>query len=97
MKIPDIELTSVQFQNDPLATRDLAILIAKLSDILRDIYENLQTLPVVSSAPVATELNETGSPDGTTKSDVRIVDNATQTSRRIYYKKAGNLRYLESD
>lgn len=97
MKIPDISLTPVQFQNDPEATRSLAILIAKLTDILRDIYENLQTLPIVSSAPSATELDEIGSPDGKTKSDIKIVDNATQTSRRIYYKKSGNLRYIESD
>jgi hypothetical protein len=97
MKIPDLDLTPTQFQNDPEATRDMAIMIAKLTDILRDIYGNLQTLPVVSSAPVITQMQETGNPDGTIKSDIKVLDSGTQTSRRIYYRYQSNLRYVESD
>lgn len=97
MKIPDIDLTPAQFKNDPEATRDFAIYTAKLIDILRDVYENLQTIPVVSSAPVITQLQEIGNTDGSVKSDVKVLDNATQTSRRIYYRYQGNLRLIESD
>lgn len=74
----------------------MAIMISKLTDILRDIYENLQTIPVVSSAPVITQLQETGNPDGTIKSDVKILDNATQTNRKLYYRFQGNLRIIDS-
>jgi len=74
----------------------MAILISKLTDILRDIYENLQTLPVVSSAPAVTELQEMGNPDGKVKSDVKILDSGTQTSRRLYYRFQGNLRLIDS-
>ena len=91
MRIPDIELTSVQFQNDPLATRDLAILIAKLSDILRDVYMNLQTTKIVTVAPSVTELQEI-----LTQSDIVILHNATAANRKIWYKYQGSIYAIAS-
>ena len=96
MKIPDIDLTPTQFQNDPEATRDMAIMISKLTDIIRDIYENLQTIPVVASAPVITQMAEIGNPDGSIKSDIKILDDGTQTNRKLYYRYQGNLRLIDS-
>jgi len=94
MNIPDIYLTTIQFR-DPDATRDFAVYTAKLSEILRDIYENLQTLPVVTSTPAATEMQETGQ-GSVKKSDVKIVHNATQTNRAIVYKNNGTVFVVDS-
>ena len=52
---------------------------------------------MVSSAPASTEVEERGDGAGNIISDIVILDDSTQTNRRIYYKKAGNLRYIESD
>lgn len=94
MKIPDIYLASVQFK-DQEATRDFAVYTAKLTEILRDIYENLQTLPVVTSTPVATEMQEIGQ-GSVKKSDVKIIHNATQTNRAIAYKNNGTIFIVDS-
>ena len=94
MKIPDIYLASVQFK-DPDATRDFAAYTAKLTDLLRDIYENLQTLPVVTSTPAATEMDETGQ-GSVKKSDVKIVHNAVQSDRKIAYKNNGTVFIVDS-
>jgi hypothetical protein len=96
VRIPDIDLTPPQFPNSPEATRDMAIYTAKLVDILQNIYENLQTIPVVASAPVITQLQETGNPDGSVKSDLKILDDATQTNRKLYYRFQDNLRVIDS-
>ena len=97
MKQIDLDLTPPQFALDPAATAQLAAYTAKLQDILRFIVDNLGVIEIVNSAPAATELDERGGGKGNILSDVKILDNATQTNRRIYYKNQGNLRYIESD
>jgi hypothetical protein len=74
----------------------MAAYTAKLEDILRDIYDKLGTAKVVSSAPVLTELLEQGLPDGSVRSDIVILDDATQSNRKLYYRKDGNLRLIDS-
>lgn len=96
MRIPDIQLHSPIFRNDPEATRQLATYTARIQELLRDIYDNLQTIPIVASAPAVTELEEKGSPDGKVKSDIKILDDATQTNRKLYYRFQGNLRLIDS-
>ena len=91
MRIPDVSLTV------PQTPQDFAMLLAKIEEHLRMLYQYSQTLPVVSSAPVATQLDESAMPNGDKISDVRILTDTTQTSRRIYFKDNGTLRYLESD
>mgnify|MGYP001575624421 CR=1 FL=1 len=94
MKIPDIYLAPVQFK-DGDATRDFAVYTAKLTDLLRDIYENLHTLPVVTSTPAATEMEEIGQ-GSVKKSDVKIVHDATQTNRKVAYKNNGTVFVVDS-
>ena len=96
MKIPDVTLQSPIIQSDSTATAQMAALIAKVEDLFRDIYANLHTIPVVSSAPATTEVNEQGMPDGSIRSDVKILDDSTQTNRKLYYKFKGNLRLIDS-
>ena len=95
MRIPDVYLNSIQFKNDPDATREMAQLIGKLSELLRDIYANLQTIPVVTTAPVATEMQEQGQ-GSILKSDVKIVHDATQTNRKVAYKYQGTVYVVDS-
>lgn len=97
MKQIDLQLTPPQFRLDPAATQQLAAYTAKLEDILRFIVDNLGTIKIVSSAPAVTELEERGNERGETLSEVALLDDATQTNRRLYYKKSGNLRFIESD
>ena|SRR3990167_4918472 len=98
MKIPDVAINAPKITDDPVASAQLATAFAKISDILRDVYKNIHTLPVVTSAPASTELDIAGDGKGGIISDIKVLDNATQTNRKIYYKNnAGTLRYLESD
>ncbi len=97
MKLPDLQLRAPQFQADGDATRQMAAYTAKLEEILLDIYQKLGTVTVVSTAPTINELQESGLTSGKRRSDIIIVDNAIQTSRRLYYRKDGNLRFIESD
>ena len=97
MKLPDLQLKAPEFTLDAEATRQMAAYTAKLEEILLDIYQKLGTVVVVSSAPVITELEERGDQAGQVRSDVRILDDGTQTNRRIYYRYQGNLRLIESD
>jgi len=96
MKIPYINLTPVQFKNDAEATRDFAIFTARLVDIIRDLYQNSQTIPVVGTAPVVTQLQEVSDAKGEVRSDVKILDDSTQTNRKLYYRYQGNLRIIDS-
>lgn len=96
MKIPDLSLTPPEFQDNPEATAQLAAYTAKLTDILRDIYQNLGTIPVVSSAPVVTQLQETSDNKGEIRSEVKILDSATQSDRKLYYRFNSNLRLIDS-
>lgn len=97
MKIPDISLVPPRFTEDPNATREMAYLIAKLTDVLRDIYSKMSTVTVVDSAPAATELDKVGDGKGGTLTDVKILNHATATSRKIYFKdSANNLRTINS-
>lgn len=97
MKLPDLQLRSPQFSLDPEGTRQMAAYTAKLEEILLDIYQKLGTVTVVSSAPTVNELQERGLSSGEVRSDFRILDSATQTNRRIYYRLNGALRFIESD
>ena len=96
MKQFDIYLAVPELK-DPDDQKEMSSFVAKLQDILQQISNNLGVIDVVSSAPVATELQERGDGRGNILSEVKILDNATQTSRRIYYKFQGNLRLIESD
>ena len=95
MKQIDLQITPPQF-NDPNATREMAAMTAKLQEILQYIINNLGRIEVVSSAPAATELDELGDGKGNILSEVKILDNATQTNRKLYYKYQGNLRLIDS-
>ena len=98
MKQIDLKLTPPQFDLDPAATEQLAAYTAKLEDILRTIVDSVQIIKIVDSAPAVTELENKGNEIGENLSEVVILDDATQSNRRIYYKNsAGTLRFIESD
>jgi len=94
MKIPDIILTPPQFK-DPEANKQMAAYTAKITDLLRDIYDNLHTLPVVTSTPAATAMEERGQ-GSQLKSDVKVVHNTTQTNRKMAYKYQGTVYVVDS-
>ncbi len=96
MKLPDLQLHSPQFQLDGDATRQMAAYTAKLEEILLDIYQKLGTVTVVSTAPTINELQESGLTSGKRRSDIVIVDSATQSDRKLYYRFNGNLRLIDS-
>ena len=96
MKQPDLHIPAPRFKSDPEATRQIAAMLAKIQDLLRDLYSKVGTIEVVDSAPAATQLEARGQGDGSLRSDVKILDDATQTNRRCYYKHKGNLRYIDS-
>ena len=75
----------------------MAAVIAKLEDTLRDIYSKLIVIEVVDTAPDATLLSKTGDGKGGILTDIKILNHATATSRKIYYKdSANNLRTINS-
>ena len=97
MKQFDIYL-NVPALKDGDEQREMAAFVAKLQEILQQITDNLGVIEVVDSAPASTQLNIKGDGKGGILTDIRILNHATQSSRRLYYKdSAGNLRYLESD
>ena len=97
MKIPDLQLKAPEFPLDPSGTRQMAAYTAKLEEIILDIYRKLGTVSIVATAPTLSELEERALASGETRSDIKILDDATQTNRRIYYRKDGVLRFIESD
>lgn len=96
MRQPDISLTPPRFQQDPSATRDMASYTAKLEDMIRDLYSKVGTAQIRTSAPTVKEINEEGDATGNTRSDIIILDDATQTNRKLYYIKNGTLRLIDS-
>ena len=96
MREPDLNLQSPQIQSDSSATIQMAALVAKLQDILRDIYMNLQSSPIVTAAPAATEMEEIGDGKGGIISDIKILHHATQSNRKLYYKYQGTVYLLDS-
>ena len=96
MKQPDLQLQSPKFALDPKATEQMAALVAKMQEIFRDVYDNLHTLPVVTAAPVATEMEEVGREPGKVKSDIKVLHDATQTNRKVYYKYQGTVYPIDS-
>lgn len=96
MKQIDTQLASPQFMKDAEATRQMAAYTAKLEEILRYIVDNVGKIEVVASAPAATELDEIGDGKGNIISDVKILDNATEGNRKLYYKFKTNLRTISS-
>lgn len=97
MKLPDLQLRSPEAQLDPTFTRQMAQYTAKLEEIILDIYQKLGTVPIVTSAPTLNELQEWGQTSTEIRSDFKILDSGTQTNRRLYYRKNGTLRFIESD
>ena len=97
MQQPDLEFQPVQFQLDPTATAQMAALVSKLQDILREIYDNLGSVKVLSAAPAVGEVFTVGDGKGNTLSEIVILDDGTQTNRKLYYKNAnGDLRLIDS-
>ena len=96
MKTFDIYLNTPQLSN-PNDQREMAAFCAKLSEILQHVSDNLGVVRVVNSAPVAGDVNTIGDGKGNVLSETVILNDATQTNRRLYYKdSAGTLRYLDS-
>lgn len=97
MQQPDLSFQPVQFQLDPTATAQMAALVSKLQDVLRDIYDNLGSVKVLDSAPAVGEIFTVGDGKGNTLSEIVILDDNTQSSRKLYYRnKAGTLRLIDS-
>lgn len=95
MKQFDIYL-NVPALKDGDEQRDMAAFVAKLQEILQQIVDNLGVIEVVSSAPVLTQLQEKGDGKGNILSEVKILDDTTQTNRKLYYRFQGNLRLIDS-
>jgi len=75
----------------------MAAYTAKLQDILRFIVDNLGTAKVVTSAPAVKEISTIGDGKGNILSEIVILDDDTQSDRKIYYvNKAGTLRLIDS-
>ena len=91
----DIYLNTPTLTN-PDDQREMAAFCSKLQDILQHISDNLGVIEVVSSAPLLTELQEKGDGKGKILSDVKILDDETQTNRKLYYRFQGNLRLIDS-
>lgn len=91
MQIPDIEISPIQFQQDPEATRNFAIYTSRLTDLLRDIYQNLRVVKIVTAAPTAAELQEL-----LNTSEIVILHDATQSNRKVYYKYQGTIFLIDS-
>jgi len=90
MKQQNITLASPVFGN-PNDTRQMSFFVARINDILRDIYNNLQAVKILTSEPTATELQEL-----LNTSEVIILHHATQGSRCIYYKYQGTVYKIQS-
>jgi len=75
----------------------MAAYTAKLTDILRFIVDNLGTAKVVTSAPAVKEISTIGDGKGNILSEIVILDDNTQSDRKIYFRnKAGTLRLIDS-
>lgn len=97
MKPIDTDLTPPQFLNDLNATSQMATYTAKLIDILNYIVKYSMSAKVVTSAPAAGEVHTEGDGLGNILSEIVILDDATQTDRKLYYKEVGgNLRLIDS-
>ena len=97
MKNIDLDLKAPIIQNDPNATRMMAAYTAKLKEILQQLVDESGKIKVLDSAPAVKELQTIGDGLGNVFSEVAILNDATQTNRKLYYKdKAGNLRLIDS-
>lgn len=81
MRIPDTGFTTLDFKSESIPA-DFASFTSKLTDLLNDIYDNLKSAKISTTAPVATEMQE---------GEIRVVHNATQASRTIAYKYQGTV------
>ena len=96
MKSIDLQLQPPQLKN-PDESKQMAAMVAKLQEILQFIVDNLGTARVVTSAPAAGELEVVGDNKGNVLSEIVILDDATQSNRKLYYKNsAGTLRLIDS-
>ncbi len=91
MRQPDTSIISPYIKNDLSATRELAAAFSKLSEMMRDIYDNLRIVKIVTSAPSVTELLELFN-----TTDIVILHHATQASRCVYYKYQGTIYKIQS-
>ena len=96
MKQIDLDLIPPNFALDPTATAQLVAYTAKLQNILQYIIDNLQMVEVVTSAPVATEMDAIGDEAGKIKSNIKILHHATQSSRKLYYVFQGTVYLIDS-
>lgn len=97
MKNIDIDLVAPKFALDPSASAQMAAFVSKLQGILQQLVDESGKIKVLDTAPAVGELQTIGDNLGNVFSEVVILNNATQTNRKIYYKdKAGNLRLLDS-
>lgn len=92
----DLEFQSPVISTDPEATKQMAVFTARMKEVFQFIFENLQFVEVVSSAPTATQLTELGDGAGRVKSTIKILHDATQTNRKIYYKYQGTAFLIDS-
>jgi len=97
MKQIDLDLKSPIIQNDANATRMLAAYTAKIKGILQQLADESGKIRVLDAAPAAGELSTIGDNLGNVFSEVAILDDSTQSDRKIYYKnKAGTVRLIDS-
>lgn len=76
----------------------MAAFVAKVQEILQFVVDNLGTAKVVTTAPAVGEIETVGDNKGNVLSEIVILDDDTQSSRRLYFKNsASTLRYIESD
>ena len=96
MKQFDTYLNPPQLSN-PNDQREMASFCARVQEILQFISDNLGTIKVVETAPATGELSTIGDGKGNVLSEVVILNNSTQSNRKLYYKdSAGNLRLIDS-
>ena len=95
MKHFDIYLQVPQLKDGDEA-REMAAFVAKLQEILQQMTDSIGTIPVVASAPVLSELQETADGKGQILSEVKILDDATQSNRKLYYRFKDTLRLIDS-
>ena len=97
MKLSDLSIQAPAMQN-PADAQNMAAFVSQLNELLKYIADNLSSIRVVTSAPVASEIQTTGDNRGNVLSEVMILTDLTQTNRRLYYKDiGGTIRYIESD
>lgn len=96
MKQLELSLSAPQLQN-PADQANMAAFVSQLNELLKYIADNLGGVKVLTSAPTASELSIVGDGRGNVISEVAILDDGTQTNRKLYYlNSAKTLRLIDS-